>query len=314
MITNHFFKQDKDEKVLRTDNFYELLRFFEAKDEVNIVLAGYVSDVIEDLLLNEYKLVSDYLLSNLTIIENLIRHSYDYSVIKKILSPLVFQKSNGLSYSVIEDEENKDDRKLSKNLLVVASKLLNKLKEGDSEEACANILNMFIDVIDLDDDEKSRIEALEELLYSERTMGILFDFMANSSTSKSNLNLCLQALKKLILFYPKVRDNRSNKEKTDEDDKEKQEPKVNFCCLIQNFVDKIDFLNDTLKNQNSDSILDTRGDNKRLLSSTRIYVLKLLISVIELKNSIINVHLSLSGIFLTIQVSSKGSGCRVQPQ
>ena len=309
LITHHFIRQDKEEKTLVTDNLDTLLSFFEDKNQIDIVLAGFVSDVIEDLLLNEYKLVSDYLLSNLNIIENIIRHSYDYSVIKKIISPLVFQKNNGLSYSVIEDGENKPDKKLSKNLLIVSEKLINKLKDPSDEEACANILNMLSEAIDLDDDEKSRIEALEQLLYNEKTINIIFEFLDNETDNKvresrkaqkNNLNLCLQTIRKLVLFYPRIKENKEDEESKEKD---KQEKDIDFCFLIQNLINKIDFFIDTLKNQNHDSILDTRGDNKRLLSSTRIFVLRLINSIIKLNNSIINVHLSLSGIFFTIFVS-----------
>lgn len=275
-----------------------ILAFFDTKEEVDIVLAGYVSEIIEDLLSNEYDIVSDYLFGNLTFIDQFIRHSYDYSVCKKILQSLLFQKDTGLSYGMEEDKK-KEEKEFDRRILIAFDRLFLKLNTSKDNEVCSNILNLIKEAIDLEENDKEKISFLQTTLYSESSLNALFSYLFNMSSfqkGKQNFNLCLLALNKLVAFYPKLNEEGENKEEKDEK-----------SWLAQNFIDKIEFFKETLENQKTVRLLDTNGENKRLLSSSRIHVIKLVIAALKLNNQPINITLSLSQIFKTITVGLKES-------
>ena len=290
---DHLFTTKEETKTLNKSNLDLLLSFFDTKEEVDIVLAGFVSEVIEDLLVNDYGIVADYLFSNLNFIDQLIRHSYDYSVCRKILQSLLFQKDSGLSYDM--GEEKKEEKEFDKRILIAFDRLFLKLNTSKDNEVCSNILNLIKEAIDMEEDEKEKIEYLRVTLYSESSMNALFSFLTNVSSfrkGKQNFNLCLQTLSKLIAFYPKL----------SEEKEEKEEDKMQKSWLTQNFIDKIEFFKETLENQKREKHLDTNGMDKHLLSSSRIHIIRLIIAALKLKNQPINVTLSLSQVFQTITV------------
>lgn len=293
LITDHLFSSEGEKKTLIKRNFDSILAFFNTKEEVDIVLAGFVSDVVEDLLCNEYDIVSNYLFGNLSVIDQFIRHSYDYSVCRKILQSLLFQKDTGLNYDM---DEQKKEKQFDRRILIAFDRLFLKLNTSKDNEVCSNILSLIKEAVDLEEEDKEKIDYIKTTLYSESSLNALFSFLTNNSSfskGKQNFNLCLQTLNKLITFYPKLA---KEEEKKDEQE-EQQKP-----WLTQNFIDKIEFFKDILENQKQERFLNTNGEEKQLLSSSRIHIIKLIISALKLNNQPINVTLSLSNIFQTITV------------
>lgn len=298
LIFNHYFKFGNSQKLLNTDNVDALLRLFESADEIDNVLAGYVSDVLEDLITNDYILASTYLLSNLNIIDNLIKHSYDTSVCKKIIASLLFQKDNRLSACWKDVKEEEIEKRYNPNLKVFLHRLFNKLNNSKNSDISVNILSIIRDGIDKDERGKPRIAYIEKLFYSHDTIYSLFRFLSNLDVHKKGkieFNLCLQTLQTLLHLYPMIYYGYTEPV-TDENQPES-------FCIVQSFIDKIEFFKEVLEKQEERTCLDTQGNVRTLLSSTRIYIAKLILPALKLRNQRINLSLSLSHIFETLSVS-----------
>lgn len=298
LIFNHYFKFGNSQKLLNTDNVDALLRIFESSDEIDNVLAGFVSDVVEDLINNDYILVSTYLLGNLNIIDNLIRHSYDTSVCKKILSSLLFMKDGRLSACWKDVKAEEVEKRYNQNIHVLSHRLFNKLNNSKHTDIAVNILSIIKDGIDTSEGGRGRIDYIEKVFYCKDTVYSLFRFLSNSdiyNKEKMSFNLCLQTLEVLLSFYPKIYYSYQTPEN--------EEDHPASFCLAQSFVDKIEFLKEVLEKQQERTCLDTQGNVKTLLSSTRIYIAKLVLFALKLENQRINLSLSLSKIFEALSVS-----------
>lgn len=183
-ILNHLFVTEEYQTKVRADNFDLILRFFESKGELNVILAGYVSEFIAKLMDVYYYEVSKYLFDNPAKLSLITQHLYDTSVCKNIVFPVVFktEKDIDLETSVLEKklEIEQIDKLLRPQRAKLLKDLWNRYSTSQNVELITNVLLMFKDAVNRSPKEESYKIFLHDTLYSKPIVNSLFQFMLNT--------------------------------------------------------------------------------------------------------------------------------------
>ena len=157
-----------------------LHRFFETKGELNIVLAGYVSDFLAKLMEVHYTELARHILESQQRTSALIQHMADVSVAKQVVYPLLFRgdKCAELDTSVLE---RKLEREATESALrPLRIKLLKDLwarcSTVDEPEYVVNVLWTFKEAVVTQTKDERAKSFLHETLYSKHLVNGLFEF------------------------------------------------------------------------------------------------------------------------------------------
>lgn len=185
-IINHLFITEGDSVKVRTDAFEKILRFFEPKTELNVVLAGYVSEFLSKLIELHYSEFSRFLLDNPVHTNVLIQHLDDVSVTKLVLYPLLFrgERDSDLESSVLEKKLERESIELA--LRPLRLKLIKEVWQccaiSTNTEVITNTMWLFREAVTATKDEKAKV-FLYDSLYNKTIVGGLFEFMLNTDVN-----------------------------------------------------------------------------------------------------------------------------------
>lgn len=167
----------------------QILRFFEPKADLNVVLAGYVSEVIGKLMEVYYYEVSKYLLNNPQKLNWITQHMYDTSVCKNILTPLIFKPERDIDLETSVLEKKLEREHIDKLLRPLRAKLLKdiwaKYISAQNVELVTNLLQMLKEAVNRSTKEESFKSFLHETVYSQNMVDGLFKFLLNTEVGLS---------------------------------------------------------------------------------------------------------------------------------
>lgn len=186
-ILNHLFVTEGYQTSVKAVNFDQILKFFDTKAELNIILAGYVSECLGKLMDVYYFEICKYLFDNSPKFSSIIQHLYNTSVSKNIIYPIIFKadKDFDLETSVLEKKLEREQ--IEKLLRPQRTRLLkdiwNKYFNSDNVELVTNILMMFKDAVNRSPKEENCKVFLHDTLYSKPLVNSMFQFMLNTEVS-----------------------------------------------------------------------------------------------------------------------------------
>ena len=182
-IINHIFISEGDSVKVRADTFEKILRFFEGKTELNVVLSGYVSEFLTKLMELNYSEVSRFLFGNPARTNILIQHLDDVSLTKQVLYPLLFrgERDSDLETSVLEKKLERENIEmvLRPLRLKLIKDIWQRCATSTDTEVVVNTMWLFREAVTATKDEKSKI-FLHDSLYSKAIVGELFELMLNT--------------------------------------------------------------------------------------------------------------------------------------
>ena len=183
-ILNHIFTTKDYKTLIKPESFDPILQFFDSKEELNIILAGYVSELIGKLMDVYYFEVCKYLFDNPSKLALITQHLYDASVCKNIIQPLIFkpEKDMDLETSVLEKklEIEHIDKLLKPQRAKLIKDIWNRYYNSQNVELVSNILFMFKEAVTRTSKDENYKIFLHETLYSKPIVNSLFQFMLNN--------------------------------------------------------------------------------------------------------------------------------------
>lgn len=183
-ILNHIFATDGSTTTVRAEKFDQLLRFFETKAELNIVLAGYVAEFIGKLMEVYYCELTKYLFDNPAKLEAIVGHLNDLSVSKGVVYPLLFKGSKGIELETSVLEKKLERENVENTLRPLRMKLLKDIWQRcvnkDDPEYINNVMAMFKEAVSASSKEEKYKAFLFETLYSKFVVNGLFEFMLST--------------------------------------------------------------------------------------------------------------------------------------
>ena len=209
MILNHFFIGEKDEnKKLNTANFFKLMKFFESKNTLNNLLAGYVSKALEKLIYSQNFIILDFFNQHENILDNILFHCDNFSVLDKIVQNLIFKVSEDLDKSIDSLENKLDSPEFEVNNLPLKIKILNKCIQKlsiDSEDSSLknNILKMFQTIILEENKNEELIKLIKQEFYEKENILKFFNLLVDTKKSQNFLKTA-EFLSSLFLQYDEL--------------------------------------------------------------------------------------------------------------
>jgi len=186
-VLGHLFVEEGYSTTVRADRMEHVMRFFEPKAELNVVLAAYVSEFVGKLMDVHYYEVSKYLLGSPQKLNWLVQHMYDASVCKSILMPLIFKPERDIDLETSVLEKKLEREQIDKTLHPLRVKLLKdvwaRVLSSQDAELTTNVLQMFRDAVRRSSGEERFKSFLHETLYSQQTVDGLFKFLLNTDVS-----------------------------------------------------------------------------------------------------------------------------------
>ena len=183
-ILNHVFATEGTITTVRGEKLDQLLRFFDTKGELNIVLAGYVAEFLGKLMEVYYCEVSKYLFDNPARIEAIVSHLNDLSISKGVVFPLVFKGSKGIELDTSVLEKKLERENVENALRPLRMKLLKDIWQRcvhkDDAEYVNNVMAMFKEAVNVSSKEEKYKAFLFETLYSKFVVNGLFEYMLST--------------------------------------------------------------------------------------------------------------------------------------
>lgn len=194
LILKHFFIGNKNElKRINEKTFLKLVKFFETKNNLNTLLCGYVSKTIETLIYMYHYAILDFLNQNGNIIDNIIYHSYNSSVVEKIIQNLIFRmKPEDLENSTLEIKlETSKIQKQSFPLKInLTLKLINELVGENNIYLQNNVIDMFEKLIIFEYKTDEIREFLKSTLYEKKNIIVFFNFLIETKNNQNFEKIC----------------------------------------------------------------------------------------------------------------------------
>jgi len=164
-----------------------ILRFFDNKNELNIILAGYVSEFFAKLMDVYYFEICKYLFDNPTKLMLITQHLYDTSICKNIMCPILFKidKDFDLETSVLEKklEMEQIDKLIRPHRAKLLKDLWHKYYSSQNVEVVMNIMHMFKDAVTRTPKDESLKNFLHDTLYSKPVVNSIFQFMLHNDVN-----------------------------------------------------------------------------------------------------------------------------------
>ena len=183
-ILSHVFVTDGYSTKIKADALDQILRFFDNKGELNVILAGYVSEFIAKLMDVHYYEVCKYLFDNPVKLGWITQHMYDTSVCKSVIQPIIFKTEKDIDMETSVLEKKLEMEHIDKLLKPQRAKLLkdiwNKYYHSQNVESVINMLYMFKEAVQRSQKEESYKIFLHDTLYSKPIVNSMFQFMLNT--------------------------------------------------------------------------------------------------------------------------------------
>lgn len=185
LVLDHVFATNDTGTAVRAQGIEQLLCYFDAKEETNIVLAKYVSEFISKMMEVAYYEVCGYLLERPARISSIITHMSNVSVAESIVYPLVFsgEQRTEQETSVLEKKLEREARKAIQRPLraKLFSDLWNRcVKVKDEPDYVDNVLAMLRRAIAAPPKDDSYRSFLCETVYSKKVVGELFELLLST--------------------------------------------------------------------------------------------------------------------------------------
>lgn len=180
-ILDHLFVIVDGENKVKVDQFEQLIRFFDVKIELNIVLAGYVSEFINKLMEVYFDELACYFFDRPQKLNAVIYHLYDASICKSIVSPLVFRSDHDMGNSILENKIKKEqiEKLLRPHRARLVTDIWNRCVNSQNVEFVPNVLCMFKEAVTRSPKEEIFKMFLYDTLYSKSIVSSLFQYMLN---------------------------------------------------------------------------------------------------------------------------------------
>jgi len=186
-ILNHIFDTQDLKTTVKPEALDQLLKFFENKNEINIVLSGYVSEFISKLMEVNYYEVCKYLFENPLKLASITQHLYDSSICKDIFIPIIFKPDRDMDMenSVLEKklEIEQIDKFLRPQRIKLFKDTWNRYYSFQDVDSIINLLKMFKEVVARQSKDENYKAFLHETLYNKEIVNSLFQFMLNAEVN-----------------------------------------------------------------------------------------------------------------------------------
>lgn len=294
-ILDHFFEGEKNElKKIKEKNFLKILKFFDTKKNLNALLAGYVSKTFENFIYMYHYAILDFLNKNEKVIENIIYHSYNNSIVEKIIQNLLFRmKADDLENSQLEIKlETSRIEKITFPLKIkITSKLINQLKNKENNFYPNNIIDMFNKLLIFEYKTDEIREFLQKTMYEKENILVFFNFLIETKDNRNFEKIC-ELLSSLFKQYSDI---------FTESEKKDVIP-FNNSSLFHTFLDFNNFFKEILDEFCEKAILQPNGKKRFILTLRKLSLVKFIHSALKINSQHVNLSLSVSGIFQSIYV------------
>ena len=180
-ILNHIFASEGGSTTVRPGALEQVMRFLDTKAELNLVLAGYVSEFLAKLLEVYYTELSKFILENTRRTVLLVQHMCDVSVAHQVVFPLLFRGEKGaeLENSVLEKKMEREaaEAVLRPLRVKVLKDLWTRCTATQHVEYINNVMWAFKEAVSLSTKDEKYKTYLYDTLYSKHIVAGLFEFM-----------------------------------------------------------------------------------------------------------------------------------------
>ena len=181
------FETDGLRTTVKQEAFDQLLRLFENKNEINIVLSGYVSEFISKLMEVHYHEICKHFFDNPSKLTLITQHLYNISVCKEIFISIIFKPDKDIDMETSVLEKKLEFEQIEKLLRPQRIKLLNdtwnKYYSLQIIEPIINFLKMFKEVVTRQYKDEHYKAFLHDTLYNKDIVNSLFQFMLNTEVN-----------------------------------------------------------------------------------------------------------------------------------